>query len=475
MLRQASTYLAAHMVSAILGFLSIVVFTHLLTPDQYGLYVVVMGLAGVISAIAFSWIRLSVVRFNHGGPETDMRGTALVCYMGLLLLAPVTAGIASVLANVPFWQGAFAVLVAFLLAFFEFGQDIFRVRQEAGSYARAVILRSIASFALSMVFVLAGYGGEGFLIGICLGYALAALVSARSVWRAPRRGFDQAILRNLVHFGVPMTISGGAFALHALLDRLIILAYLGEAGAGTYGAVADLVRQIILFPSIAIGSAIIPVAARLLANDEPVAARHHLERSAELLLAVVLPAVVGLALVARPLSQLMLGAEFREAGETVMPILAFSWLFQAITQQYVHASFHLGRKPSMMLYQGLAMLAVNLGAMFLLVPSYGLVGAAWALVFTEFCGMVLGYVLSFRAQPLSFRLTDIGKVTLATAIMAGSTFVVLAMSPFGPALSLLIAVSVGIAAYGLSAILLDVLSLRATAWTMLGRLRARLA
>lgn len=473
MLRQASAYLAAHMVSALLGFAFIITFTHLLTPNQYGLYVIVMGLAGFISAVAFSWIRLSVVRFNHGGPETDMRGTALACYLGLLLLSPVMAGIASVLAAVPLWQGAFAVLVAFLLGFFEFGQDIFRVRQQATAYAWAMILRAVISFAVSMVMVLAGYGGEGLLIGICLGYALAAVVSSPRVWRTPRRGFDRAILSNLVHFGVPMTISGTTFALYAVLDRLFILAYLGEAGAGAYGASADLVRQIILFPAIAVGSVIIPVAAKLLADNEHAAVRHHLERSAELLVAVVLPTVVGLALVARPVSELMLGPEFREAGRTVMPILAFSWLFQAITQQYLHASFHLGRTPLLILVQGLAMLAINLGAMLLLVPAHGLVGAAWALVLTELCGMVLGYVLSFRAHPLPFRAGDIGRVFLATAIMAGLTTTVLTLSPFSPVLSLVLAVPTGIAAYGISAILLNVLSLRSKARSIIGRLHVR--
>lgn len=475
MLRQASTYLAAHAVSALFGFASIAVFTHLLSPAEYGLYVVTMGLAGVISAVLFSWIRLSIVRFNQGTRESDMRGTALVCYLALMLASPVVAAIVAWVSGIPLWQGAFAVLVAFCLGFFEFGQDIFRSRQTPGAYAGALIVRAATSFAFSMALVLAGYEGEGMLIGICLGYGLAALLYAPKVWRMPLRGFDRDILRKLARFGIPMTLSGSVFALHALFDRLIILAYLGEAGAGAYGAAADLVRQIILFPAVAIGSAIIPVAARLLAESGPEATHRHLERSAELLVAVLLPAVVGLALVSGPLSDLMLGPEFREAGKELIPILAFSWLFQAFTQQYIHASFHLGQKPVLMLVQALAMLAVNAAAMFALVPRYGLQGAAWALVVAELFGMVIGYALSFRAQRLFFKVSDFMRSGAATAVMALSTTICLHLGPEGSFLTLIVSVLVGIASYAGSALLLNVLSLRGEALDFLQRLKERLA
>ena len=43
MLKQASIYLVAHGSSALLGLLSVVLFTRLLSPAEYGIYIVGMS------------------------------------------------------------------------------------------------------------------------------------------------------------------------------------------------------------------------------------------------------------------------------------------------------------------------------------------------------------------------------------------------------------------------------------------------
>ncbi len=88
LIRQTSTYMVAHGTSAMLGFLSVILFTRLLTPAEYGIYVVALSVAGIISALLFTWVRLSVLRFESEGEATDIRLTALAAYLVSVLTLP---------------------------------------------------------------------------------------------------------------------------------------------------------------------------------------------------------------------------------------------------------------------------------------------------------------------------------------------------------------------------------------------------
>src|ERR1700722_12628819 len=98
MLRHASQYMIASVVAALFGFLSTATFTRLLSPDDYGIYVIGLGIAGFVSAILFTWVRFSVMRLQSEGGEPPLSTTAPVAYgrsvscapLLLLVIAPLT-------------------------------------------------------------------------------------------------------------------------------------------------------------------------------------------------------------------------------------------------------------------------------------------------------------------------------------------------------------------------------------------------
>ena len=72
MLQQTLQYSIASLVSAIIGLLSAICFTRLLTPEAYGVYVVGLSTAGVISAVLFTWVRVSALRFQSEGDRKSV-------------------------------------------------------------------------------------------------------------------------------------------------------------------------------------------------------------------------------------------------------------------------------------------------------------------------------------------------------------------------------------------------------------------
>lgn len=460
MLRHAFTYLIAHGLPAVLGFAAIIIFTRILSPEDYGLYVVGMSLAGIVNAILFAWIRLSILRYQSEGEAVDIRLSALAGYGLSAALSPVVVIALLVTTSRPLGELLLATAVALTLGLFEFGQYVLNARQMSRAYMRASILRAVLTLTISLTLVHLGMGGVGLLVGIGSAYLAASLVSSPEIWRAPVRRFESGMFMQMLAFGAPMAISGAVFSLHGALDRLIVVHFLGEGAAGVYGASADLVRQIILFPAMAVGAAMTPAVIRSLAEGGTERADRQLNLSAEMLLAVVMPAAIGLALVAPAFSVLMLGPEFRDVAARLIPILSLAWLFQAMTQQYVHVSFHLAKASRFLLVQGAILLAVNLVLTIVLVPSHGLSGAAWALLLSEAVGMAAGFVLARNAHPLPLPKGAVLRALAASAVMAAPTWLAMKMLS-DPFLCVVVAVATGIVSYAVAAVAFDLMGLRA--------------
>src|ERR1700730_18358139 len=95
MLYQTFHYSVASVVSAVIGLLSAIFFTRLLAPQEYGIYVVGLSTAGVVSAVLFTWVRVSALRFQSEGGSVDVRKTVLLAYLISVLASPLVFVVAT--------------------------------------------------------------------------------------------------------------------------------------------------------------------------------------------------------------------------------------------------------------------------------------------------------------------------------------------------------------------------------------------
>jgi O-antigen/teichoic acid export membrane protein len=462
MLNQTVHYMIASVVSAAVGLLSAIVFTRLLSPEEYGVYVVGLSTAGIVSAMLFTWVRVSALRFQSEGGSVDVRATVFLAYLISALAAPVALLIATLTTSVSIERNLAAIFFALGLGLFELGQELLKARMQSFAFMSAAIARACIAFLLCLTAALLGGGGLSQLAMVTITYFITASLFAATIWRRPVAGLNISDLRTFSRFGIPITLSGIVFAVHAALDRMLVFHLMGDNAAGHYGASADLVRQIILIPATSIASATIPLAVRAFARGGTRDARPHLEFSFELLLAAVLPAVVGVAFTSSYIAGVVLGSNFRETAAQIMPILAFAWLFQSISQSYVHASFHLAKTPFLTTLQSVGMLLVNLMMMPVLIVRYGLAGAALGLVAAEAFGMGFGWFLTRKAFPLPFNVLHVLRIASATAIMALVLTVLKPLLSVGIA-SLCILAACGCLTYLAAAMAFDIVGMRKAA------------
>jgi O-antigen/teichoic acid export membrane protein len=414
---QASINFSANILSALLGLLSVIVFTRLFSPHDYGVYLLGIGFAAVVSTFLAGWFRNLILSGHARNDGTDVRGLVMSGYSICCLAAPAAYGLGRLVGLDPTAAMA-AVVLAVAIGLFELTQDLIRARLQAITVMKATLVRAIAALALGTAVALFSPTGFLLLLSSALAYLLAVFVQSRTAWRGTVVKFDRAALSAVAKQGLPLTLSLTLLAISSVTDRFMIANLVGAADAGRYVAGLDLVRQTLMIPAMSAAAAFFPLAVQIYTNRGATAVRSHLGECVELLLSITLPACLGFAVISSHVANVVLGVDFRATAAETMPILAVAVIFQILTQQYLHASFLLSGRNSFYLINTASIIVANVILSYVLVSKYGTVGAAWARLGADVFGFICALILSRLAFPIPIPLGRLALTMIAALIMA---------------------------------------------------------
>jgi O-antigen/teichoic acid export membrane protein len=455
LIRQASINLTANIASALLGLLSVSIFTRLFSAHDYGAYLLGTGLAAVSSVFLVGWFRNLILSGHARDDGADIRGVVLAGYAICCLTVPVAFGLGLSLGlDQPSAVAAIALAVS--IGLFELTQDLLRARLEALAVMKAMLVRAVALLALGIALAFLHPTGPLLLTASAAAYLLAVLVQTRAAWGGVTVTFDLAKLAAAARSGLPLTLSLTLLAIASVTDRFVIANLVSTADAGQYVAALDLVRQTLMMPALSAAAAFFPLAVRIHAAQGDTAVRAHLADCAELLFAIILPACLGFAIIAPHVANVVLGPDFRALAAQVMPIVAIAVLFQIMTQQYLHASFLLSRRNFFYLVNTATIIVANLTLCYLLVGHFGTVGAAWARLGADIVGFACALLLSRFAFPIPMPIPRLALATVAGLVMALSVTALDRGLRANDAVACLVLVSAGTLACGTMYWLLDV-------------------
>ena len=458
-------YLPVQATQALVGFGSIVVFTRLLSPEQYGQYAVTMAVAAVVHAVFMVWIEAAMERFTL--PEVE-RGqgpahfaTLHAAYATLAALTLALAGLALLVLPLE-RELRYALAAGFgsllVSTGFRLVQERRRAQGRVVPYAIYAMLTAVSGFVLGAGLADAGWGSASVLAGIAIATGLALLVSAPGELRLGRGGsFEASRLRRYAAYGLPVSLS--LILAQALFsaDRFLIAGFLDQASVGFYHAGHALAYRTldILFIWIALAGSPAMIAA--LERGGPAALKDAARTQAEVMILVCLPAAVGLALVARPLADVMVGEDLRDGARRVIPWIAASGFFGGLTTYYLDHAFTLARRPGMLIASMAAPAAASLTLNVLLIPRFGLDGAMWASTTAFATGALASWFLARRVLPMPVPWRTLATAGFSALVMAGA---VRGLPALGGVPELLMKALVGALAYTLIALFLDVAGVR---------------
>jgi O-antigen/teichoic acid export membrane protein len=251
---QASINLTANILSALLGLLSVFVFTRLFSPHDYGTYLLGTGFASVISVFLAGWFRNLVLSGHARNDGTDVRGLVASGFLLSCLTAPIAYGL-GVLTGLHAAAAVAAIALSIAVAFFDLTQDLIRARLRAFAVMRGTLVRSMGVLGLGVLVALVSPTGLVLLLSSTAACLIAILVQSRTAWRGTMMVFDRAELTALARHGLPLTASLTLLAVSSVTDRFVIANLVGAADAGRYVAALDLVRQTLMLPAMSAAAA----------------------------------------------------------------------------------------------------------------------------------------------------------------------------------------------------------------------------
>lgn len=460
-------YLPANIVQGVVGFLAIILFTRLLSPEDFGRYALAFSVMTLAHVAVFSWLEAAMARFlaaqtpgaahNH---FASLYRTAFGLSGGFLA---VTGLALWALPADPLFKLALAVGLAGAPArcLVKLAQERFRAEGEVARSARLDMAVTLGGLAIGVGFALAGVGAAAPLLGLGLA-PLAALpfVLPGELKQARGGAFETGRVREYAMYGYPIAASLALTVVLSSTDRFVLDAWLGEAAVGAYHASYSIANRTLDVLFLWLGTAGQPALVMALERGGVERLKAAAREQLSTFLLVGLPAAAGVALVARPLSEVLIGEELRTAAAGVTPWIALSALLFGLTAYYFGQAFTLGKKTRRLLMAMAVPAGLNVILNLILVPRFGLMGAAWATAASFGLGMIATMLIGRRVMPLPIPWESLVRCGVATGIMA---LVVSRLPAFGGFGELILDAGVGAVVYAAAALTLNAAGVRTVA------------
>lgn len=464
-LRNMFSYTPVVLLSAGSQFASVVVFTHLIAADAYGRYALVMALVQVVDILVFGWLRAGEMRFYEAALVRDelaklYAGTQLVLASACLVLMLV--GVPLALWVVPDQALSLALSSGILLLVVRAAaqQAMVRLRMQGDviRFSLFEILRSLLCLAIPVILALVfDIAEQSLLLGMA-GVTLAVLpFTLRTAWvRFNPRMFDRSMLRDCWTFSYPAILGSLLADLVILSDRYLIGLFEDAAAVGVFSAATSIARQSIALLFSVTLLANYPLLIQASERDGRNAARDRLRDNFAALLALCIPATVGVALTARHLTAICLGAEFQEAGGMI-PWIVVATFITGVKVHAVDHIFHLEKRTMLLLMVNIPITLGNIVLTAALVPYWGTSGAILASLVAALTGLAATIAVGSRLMILPVPVDTLWRTLLSTAFMAAAlTGVTYPETPAG----LGTMVATGAVVYTSAGILLNLLGCR---------------
>jgi len=278
------------------------------------------------------------------------------------------------------------------------------------------------------------------------------------------------VLRPMLRFGLPLVPAGFAMWGLNLMDRLFLVKFHGIAEVGIYSfaySIGAMVAPLLSRPFRAMYPSLATSYYRQGRTDEHQRIFNH---SAGTVIILTVPAVAGLQLVSQPLMALVAPAEFA-VGAQVMAIVMAGYVFTILSNYY---ATHLGLLYRQYWHTIALMVAViaNLGLNILLIPPFGLYGAAIATLASFAIEFVVTFSVASRAAVVRSDLGFVLKVLVSTTVMVITVIGVKTMLSVEHAkviVELLLTIAIGTISYAAAVWILRVVPREA----VIGYLRTR--
>lgn len=413
-----SHFLSGSALSLLLSFITFPILTRLLSREDYGILGLVTSTLAISVALAKFGLSDSIIRFynDHARTPGDLKiftSTVLVRGATFVLIAVFIYIVAIPYITVYMgmretYVGCFLVMAIYLFArpLNIIVLNYMRAQGRTRMYNMVNFITKALATILALGLLLYVLGD---LFGYFLGTALAELAATVYLyhWLLSRHAFStQAVSGELairlIKFGTPLLLTEISYLLFVYVDRYMIVAYLGENALGLYMVGYNLPSYINNLLMFSLSYAVVPIYTQMYVNEGRVKTEEFLSKAFYYYIMVIMPLCAGYFAITRDLIVTLASAKYEEAA-TFSPIVLVGLVFLGMNS-ITNAGLYLEKKSIQILFVMITAVVVNVAANIILLPFFGLLGAAIASMLAGITASVLTIVLSFRYLRVQVRL-----------------------------------------------------------------------
>jgi len=443
-------------------FAALSLYTHFLSPDEYGIYTLIMSATILLHNVIYNWLTAGALRFwaSKQYSELEFTSTLATSYLRITLGLFIIV----IIGVIIYWQkpeaswiiSSFSFLLA--LALFSITQSLFSAKIEPQYYAYMAISYSIFALVLGSTYACLGYGATGVLAGITLGTLIPALFVFKTTWLPYKKeAYNKELFKKLLTYGLPFASAALLEEATKVSDRFMLAWLHDTSQAGLYAVGYDLSGNTILTLMAAINLAAYPVIIKLLETEGVKAAMDYFRHYAILLLGISIPSIIGLNLVGPDLVYLLIDEQYQASVIFLLPWITAAVFAMGLQATYFDLAFQLGHHVITVVKISIVIAIVNLALNYWLIPTMGMKGAAIATLSSFTLSSVLCAILCRKRFKLPFPLIEFAKLLIASFVMG---FCLWWLKDFRGWGWLILQLSIGISCYALMLIAFNILDIR---------------
>jgi O-antigen/teichoic acid export membrane protein len=429
-----------------LGYISTFYFAHFLGPAVLGSFFLFLAYYGIFDLIGDGGFGgAAVKRISEGTAQNEYFTAFFILRIALLglsiitfiLISPFLTGLEK--DGLLYWLilGLVAGTLASITGINLYGTAHVGVMQVSN------LINTIVKNLVQILAVFIGFGLGGLVAGFVAGMIAATVINLRFI-RLGLSRCNRSHFEGLLSFSIWTFLSSGGLLIFTYADTVLIGLFLTEADVGIY-RVAFQLTSVASFLVIAFHTVLFPRISKWHAENQLQKIEYSLTRAFTYSLFLAIPVTAGGIILSDKLLYYLYGAAF-ESGAPILIILLFAQIaniFMYLQTMCLNAM----DRPRTSFYITAASAVLNIIMCILLIPRFGIAGAATASLLT----MVLNAVLSYWMLKSSVSIRIDSKSVLNLVVSAGIMSIVLSaylyVLPVRDFIGLVLVLALGAAIY----------------------------
>lgn len=417
--------------SRAVSFIMLPIYTHYLIPGDYGVLELLVMTSEVIAIFIGLGLPSAIFRFYSEKESTAEKNrvisTALISGSALFFvifgLMFINSRFFSVLL---FGSDAYVHHFRVLFASMAFASSLelpliyLRARAKSVKFVTVSLVRLVIQLSLNILFIVVlGYG----VLGVLYSSLIATLVLSAYLMVGTVKdcglGFSRGTLKELVIYGYPLIFSHlGTFIL-TFSDRYFIKAFfdLNEVGLYSFGY-----KFGILVSSLLMGPFFAHWAVEMFEIDKRADREEVFVRIFDVMFFVSLTFIFAESVFIKEAIKILSAPEYLQAY-TVVPVICLAYYFSMLAF-YVRLGIMIKKVTKFIAYSTIIAVAVNIGCNFLLIPPFGMYGAAASTLISFYIRFILVYIWSQKVYPLPYRWARLNMLLIYSALLLLVSFLI---------------------------------------------------